>query len=60
MEAFKQCLRVPGRRDMKGKMLPVIYGVLSTSTVALFETTVLWLPPGPGRARPLRAGVEEQ
>lgn len=51
MEAFKECLRVPGRRDMKGKMLAVIYGVLSSLTVTLFETTVLWLPPGPGRAR---------
>lgn len=36
---------------MKGKMLCVIYCVLSNLTVVLFETAVLWLHPGEGRAQ---------
>jgi len=44
---------------MKGKMLCVIYGVLSNLTVILFETTVLWLHPGEGMARINGAGEQE-
>lgn len=43
---------------MKGKMLCVIYCVLSNLTVILFETTVLWLHPGEGTAR--IDGAEEE
>lgn len=43
---------------MKGKMLCVIYCVLSNLTVVLFETTVLWLHPGEGRAQ--INGAEEE
>lgn len=44
---------------MKGKMLRVIYCVLSNLTVILFETAVLWLHPGEGMARINAAGEEE-
>ena len=44
---------------MKGKMLCVIYCVLSNLTVILFETTVLWLHPGEGMAQINGAGEEE-
>lgn len=43
---------------MKGKMLCVIYCVLSNLTVILFETTVLWLHPGEGTAQ--INGAEEE
>lgn len=36
---------------MKGKMLCVIYCVLSKLTVVLFGTAVLWLHPDEGRAQ---------
>lgn len=56
MEAFKECLRVPGRRDMKEELLAVIYGVLSALTVTLFETLLSSAFP---RARAgLAAGAE--
>lgn len=44
---------------MKGKMLRVIYCVLSNLTVILFETTVLWLHPGEGMAGINGAGAAE-
>lgn len=49
----------PAPADMKGKMPRVIYCVLSSLTVTLFETTVPWLHPGEGRARINGAGEEE-